>query len=354
MSGTSLDGVDIACCTFSFEGKYSFSIDHAETIPYSSEWAKKLKNAHKLPSGDLLILDSVYGKFLGERCRDFIKRNKIRNVDFISSHGHTVFHQPAKRMTFQLGNANALHAAAGLPVIYDFRSLDVALGGEGAPLVPVGDKFLFNEFDVCLNLGGIANLSQDIKGNREAYDICFCNMALNYLISSVRKQFDKGGRMAASGEINKPLLNKLNKVYSQWQTKRPSLGRELFEKKIKPLLDNRSVSLKDKLATVTESAAIEISYAILAKNKNPRVLCTGGGTFNSFLISRILEHCGDEATLVIPDDEVVNFKEAIVFAFLGVLRARGDINCLKTVTGASRNSSAGLMIGNFEFLKSKT
>ncbi len=345
MSGTSLDGVDLACCTFQKKEKgWAYKIEYAETIKYPTNWKKNLEKAHTLPAESLLILDVAYGKYLGEISASFISKNKIRSVDFISSHGHTIFHQPKKGLTFQAGNGMSIHAATNLPVIYNFRNLDVTLGGEGAPLVPAGDAFLFAEYDICLNLGGIANLSVDIKGKRQAYDICFCNMGLNYLMADVKKEFDAGGKRAACGEINVVLLKALNKVYASLRKERPSLGREIFEKKIIPILNRSKSSLQDKLRTLVESTAIEIAFAFTAK-KNPLVLCTGGGVFNSFLMARLFDHCADDATLIMPEDEVVKFKEAIVFAFLGVLRVRDEVNCLKSVTHASRDNSGGARIG---------
>jgi anhydro-N-acetylmuramic acid kinase len=345
MSGTSLDGVDLACCSFQKnEQRWEYKIDCAETIPYSTTWKKKLENAHTLAAESLLILDVDYGKYLGEISSSFISKNKIKSVDFISSHGHTIFHQPKKSLTFQAGNGMNIHAVTNLPVIYNFRNLDVMLGGEGAPLVPAGDAFLFSEYDICLNLGGIANLSVDIKGKRIAYDICFCNMGLNYLMADVKKEFDAGGARAASGEIDHKMLAALTKVYADLRKERPSLGREIFEKKIIPILNRSKSSLQDKLRTLVESAAIEIAFAFQSK-KTPTVLCTGGGVFNSFLMARLLDHCGNKATLIMPEDEVVKFKEAIVFAFLGVLRVRDEVNCLKSVTHASRDNSGGALIG---------
>jgi anhydro-N-acetylmuramic acid kinase len=243
-----------------------------------------------------------------------------------------------------MGNGNAIYNATGIPVVCDFRSLDVIRGGEGAPLVPAGDKFLFHDYDVCLNLGGIANLSMDIKGKRIAFDICFANMALNYLASKVGKPFDAYGDMASEGEVDKTLLKKLTKVYNSFRKKRPSLGREIFEQQIKPLLDDKSIPLEDRLCTVVESTATEIIQAIILK-KNAKVLITGGGAFNSFLIARMLDITGDDATLIIPDEQIVKFKEAMVFAFLGVLRVRDEVNCLKSVTGALQDSSAGILVG---------
>lgn len=345
MSGTSLDGVDIAYCTFTVEQGWTFRLEAAQTVPYSAAWVAKLKTAHTLSSEKLLTLDSEYGAYLGSLCNVFIKKNKIKDLHFIASHGHTIFHQPENKFTLQIGNGNALHAATSLSVINDFRSLDVLYGGQGAPLVPVGDKLIFNEYDVCLNLGGIANLSLDHKGKRIAYDVCFLNMGLNYLAQKMKKSYDASGAAASNGEINKTLLKKLEGVYASLRAKRPSLGRELFEKKIQSLLDTKTISTQDKLRTFTESAALEIVNAVKKYGTNKTVLCTGGGAFNSFLIYRMVELAGDDITFVIPESDIVNFKEAIVFAFLGVLRIRNEANSLKSVTGASRDSSGGVMIG---------
>ena len=345
MSGTSLDGLDIACCQFrKNRGRWSFALKNATTVKYSSAWMSKLSTAQHLTGEQLVELDSQYGEFLGKACNDFIRRNKLK-VDFIASHGHTIFHQPQKGFTYQLGNGTALHAACGVPVVFDFRSLDVLLGGEGAPLVPVGDKFLFGDYDVCLNLGGIANLSRDVKGKRVAYDICFTNMGLNYLMATIGKEFDKGGAMSSEGEVDQGMLKKLNAVYSGLRKRRPSLGREMFEKSIKPILDDPALELSTKLRTMTVSSASEIALAISSEKRRCNVLCTGGGAFNSFFISQLLDQCGDNITLIIPNADVIKFKEAIVFAFLGVLKVRGEVNCLKSVTGASRDCCSGSMIG---------
>lgn len=345
MSGTSLDGLDITHCIFQkFKSGWKYTLSKYAMVKYPAQWLSKLSKAHTLGGEELIALDAAYGSYLGKVTLDFIQRHQLK-VDFISSHGHTIFHQPPKRFTYQIGNGYSLFAASGFPVVCDFRMQDVALGGEGAPLVPVGDKFLFHEYDVCLNLGGIANLSVALKGKRYAFDICFCNMGLNYLASEVSKSFDKDGAMAASGTVDNALLKALNKIYSKFQVKRPSLGREIFENQIKPLLGNENISVQDRLCTFTESAAMEISKAIKSSKGNANVLCTGGGTFNAFLIARMLHYGGDDITFIIPEAEVIKFKEALVFGFLGVLRVREEINCLKTVTKAVRDSSAGTMIG---------
>jgi anhydro-N-acetylmuramic acid kinase len=345
MSGTSLDGLDVAYCIFRQTKKgWAYEIEKATTLKYPSTWNESLSRAHLLSGSDLLALHAAYGQWLGKVVREFITKHKLK-VDFIASHGHTIFHQPGKKITFQLGSGNAIHAASGLPVVSDFRSLDVSLNGQGAPLVPIGDKLLFSEFDVCLNLGGIANLSTDIKTKRIAYDISFMNMGLNYLASKAGKSFDENGAMAESGEVNKQMLRQLESVYAKWRKKRPSLAREHFEEFLLPILDDDNISLNDRLRTSVESSAKEIAIAIKNAAKNPKVLCTGGGAQNSFFISSLLDACGDDAQLIVPDKSVINFKEALVFAFLGTLRVRNEVNCLHTVTGASRSTSSGVMVG---------
>jgi anhydro-N-acetylmuramic acid kinase len=345
MSGTSLDGVDLAYCVFTKKDSWRFSISQAETIPYTKAWKTKLKEAHTLSAEKLLGLHVLYGKYLGALCKEFSRQHKFKRIDFVASHGHTIFHQPQNGFTFQLGDGNAMHSSCGFPVVYDFRSLDVMYGGQGAPLVPVGDKFLFSDSSACLNLGGIANISFEQKSKRIAFDICYVNMGLNYLAAKLGKQFDKSGELAKRGEINTSLLKKLEKVYSKTRTTRPSLGREFFEKRIQPLLDTETCSIPDRLRTFTEASAVEINHVFSVLPQNSSVLITGGGAFNSFLIYRLIELSADHVSLVIPDDEIVKFKEALVFAFLGVLRVEGENNCLKSVTGASQDSSSGIIAG---------
>jgi anhydro-N-acetylmuramic acid kinase len=345
MSGTSLDGLDVAYCRFERKQTWDFSILQGKTFPYSSEWKSSLSAAHTLSGGSLMELHAAYGRYVGDICKQFISRQKIRKVDFIASHGHTVFHQPEKGFTFQLGEGSSIHAASGIPVICDFRTLDVALGGEGAPLVPIGDKILFSKYNVCLNLGGIANLSMEAKSVRRAFDICFCNMSMNYLSELAGLNFDEGGRMAASGKIHLPTLDALEKIYEPLRKSRPSIGRERFEQQVRTILDNPQVMVKDRLRTVAESVAQEIVRAMPSMRKGSSMLVTGGGAFNTFLVSLIREKLSGRAEVVVPDRQTIDFKEALVFAFLGVLRMRGEVNALKSVTHARRDSSGGGLIG---------
>lgn len=344
MSGTSLDGLDLAFCEFVFsDNQWRYKLIKTALVKYPGSWRERLDNAFDLPAFEFARLDVDFGTFLGKQCASFIAQNKLR-VDFISSHGHTIFHQPEKGFTSQIGNGNAIHAVTDLPVVCDFRSLDVIRGGEGAPLVPVGDKLLFHEYDICLNLGGIANLSAEINKARRAFDVCYCNMGLNYLVEQVGKKYDKGGMLAADGNVNEKLLSAFDKNYASIRKKRPSLGKERFLKDFKPLLDNKRIPLEDRLATMVESTAKEIARAAIDM-KRKSMLCTGGGAFNAYLMSRILHHCHDVISIIIPEDEVVKYKEALVFAFLGVLRVSNQVNCLKSVTNATTDSSSGVMVG---------
>jgi anhydro-N-acetylmuramic acid kinase len=346
MSGTSLDGVDFAYCKFNLKKKnWEFTIESAQTFAYPKEWKNKLTKAHLLSGEAILELNSKYGKYVGQLCNQFINQKKIKGLDLIASHGHTIFHQPKNNFTFQLGDGNTMHATIGLPIVFDFRNLDVALGGEGAPLVPIGDKYLFSDFDICLNLGGIANLSIDVNGKRKAFDICFCNMLLNYLSLKTGKDFDKNGISASQGNVNKSLLNSLHKIYNANQKRKPSLSREGFETEFQTLLDSESIPLNDRLRTACESIANEIVKSVPVSKRSMRLLVTGGGALNKFLIQLIESKLSLKIKIIIPSKTIINFKEALVFAFLGVLRLRGEDNVLKSVTGASHNSCSGVLIG---------
>jgi anhydro-N-acetylmuramic acid kinase len=336
MSGTSLDGVDLALCVFEKrKAGWSFTIESAETISYTTVQKRNLSNLGNVNSERFSQEHVAYGKFLGELVKDFLKRNKSK-ADFVASHGHTVFHQPSKAFTTQIGEGAALSAACGLPVVCDFRSADVALGGQGAPLVPIGDKYLFGEYDACLNLGGIANISFEKSGKRIAFDICPVNMVLNKLASEKGKSYDRDGRLALKGKVQQSLLNRLNSVSFYKKPFPKSLGREDVEKHFLRILENNSSSTVDKLRTFCEHIAVQISAVA---GPGGSMLVTGGGTFNSFLMSRVNENCNME--IVIPGKQIIGFKESVIFAFLGVLRWRNEVNCLSSVTGALRDSSGG-------------
>lgn len=336
MSGSSLDGLDIALVRFQYDdNQYTFSIIDADTLPYPDEWKQQLTDAFHKQSNELKSLDKAYGQFLGEQVKQFVASRHIQ-PDFVASHGHTIFHKPEERYTLQIGDGQALANACGLKVINDFRSEDVSKGGQGAPLVPIGDKLLFGDYEICLNIGGIANLSYDEDGKRIAYDLCIANQALNYLANMNGLDYDRDGEMARSGEVDITLLKQLNRhpFYGKFPPK--SLGREFFEANQKQLL--QGLSVPDMLATFVEHIALQIALpiSILPKGK---ILCTGGGARNKFLIERLQARTKHE--VVVPEKQIIDYKEALVFAFLGLLRLEGKTNVLASVTGAESDSCSG-------------
>ena len=338
MSGTSLDGLDIAYCEFEkIDEKWSYQIHYAETINYPDEWKDRLTNIENGSALDLAAADTEYGHFLGLQTRSFIEKNKI-HPDFVASHGHTIFHQPGKKMTWQIGKGSSITAETGLPVVCDFRSLDVALGGQGAPLVPIGDRLLFSEFDYCLNLGGFANISYEEKGERIAFDICPVNIVLNHLTKRIGKPFDPSGQMARTGTLSPSLLSSLNNLPYYDQPPPKSLGKEWVLSHILPLLDPSSILLNDQLNTFCEHVAIQLARST-SGHKPGKILVTGGGAFNEYLVGRIKKHSIHE--IILPDENTINFKEALIFAFLGVLRWLEETNCLRSVTGAAKDTSGG-------------
>jgi anhydro-N-acetylmuramic acid kinase len=337
MSGTSLDGLDLALCEFAPEGKrYTFAIRHARTIAYTDDWKKRLTDVKNASAEDFFALHAAYGKFIADEALVFFKTIKL-TPHVISSHGHTVFHRPGLGFSTQIGCGATIAAHTTLTTVCDFRSLDVASGGQGAPLVPVGDKLLFGEREACLNIGGIANISFDKAGERVAYDVGVANMLLNYLAEQTGAAYDKGGELARSGSVDGGLLTQLNGLDYYSQEGARSIGREWFEQNIKPLVD-KTARVEDRLATSVEHIA-QVIAAELNKHKIKSVLITGGGVFNTFLITRLRTKTNCE--LIIPTDEIVNFKEALIFAFLGYLRLNEKVNTLSSVTGASHDSIGG-------------
>ncbi|MGV8815974.1 MAG: anhydro-N-acetylmuramic acid kinase [Gelidibacter sp.] len=338
MSGTSLDGLDIAHCTFTCSEGWEFKILEAETCPYPSDWVEKLRNLVTFTKLELVQLDEEYTSFIGDAIRQFIQKHKLVNLDAICSHGHTALHQPEIGLTYQIGNLPKLATILKETVVCDFRVEDVALGGQGAPLVPIGDRLLFSKYDYCLNLGGFANISFEHKGQRIAYDVCPANIVLNHYVGNLGFDYDNGGKIAKSGAVNELLLQELNAL-SYYKSHYPkSLGLEWVKSEIFPLIDSFQLSTKDILRTFVEHIAIQISNEIKSKSKTS-VLTTGGGAFNTFLMERVSEKT--KSVIVIPENPIIEFKEALIFAFLGVLKHRNETNCLSSVTGALHDHSSG-------------
>ncbi len=350
MSGTSLDGVDLAYCIFrKTDDVWLFDIIKANTIAYPADWKDKLKHAGQLTGDQLMSLHMAYGLFLGEQVSGFINDHQIDKKDLlVASHGHTVFHKPEHGYTFQLGHGAAIAASSGCNTISDFRSADMALGGQGAPLVPIADRELFGDYDACLNLGGFTNISYDLNQQRIAFDICPLNFVLNRLVRNARildktgiLDFDPSGRIARSGLLDGELLEKLNGIPYYLQQPPKSLGEEWVNEWIQPLLERPDNQIKNLLHTFCHHAAFQIAEIIKRIPNCKNVLISGGGAYNSFFIELLRNNVGSHITLSIPEKQIIDFKEALIFAWLGVLCLRKEHNCLASVTGASKNVIGG-------------
>lgn len=340
MSGTSLDGVDLALCTFEEQTKgWNFNILRAKTFAYSDEWKKRLTALPSSGSEAYNQADREYGTYLGNLASEFIKLEAVK-PQLIASHGHTIFHNPNKGFSAQLGYGGAIAAKTKTTTISDFRSMDIILGGQGAPLVPIGDELLFQQYDQCLNLGGFANISYRVDGIRLAGDISVCNFILNNLAANNGQLYDKDGALAAKGKLIPSLLEKLNSLPFYNSSFPRSLGREWVEKNIFPQIDLSTYCVEDLLATFTEHIAIKIS-GVINNAPGKRILATGGGVYNNFLIERIRYYLINDKKLETGSPQIVEYKEAMIFAFLGILRLLGKTNVLCSVTGSQRNHCAG-------------
>lgn len=345
MSGTSLDGLDLCYCHITKEkDDWSFEIKETQSISYSEDMQSELKDSIYLKADELLKFHNTYGTWLGEQSKHFISEKKLE-VDFISSHGHTTHHQPENGFTFQIGSGQHLANASGRKVICDFRTNDIALGGQGAPLVPIGDHLFFGEYDFCLNLGGISNISIEQKGNRIAYDIGLANMILNYITRKIDLAYDKGGELARSGRINQNMLDRLNGLKYYLLPHPKSIGYEWFVEEVAPIVDITDDSTKNLLHTsihhICEKVAQQVKLNSIKKENS--LFVTGGGALNHFLIEVLREKLGESTKVVVPEKELIEFKEAVVFALMGALRMEQEVNVLRSVTGAKRDSSSGVL-----------
>lgn len=365
MSGSSLDGLDIAFAEFHENaGNWTYSIKAADCLPYNEEWVNRLKNAIHLPALDYQLIHTDYGHYIGQRVNEFIAKHQLQfQVSLVSSHGHTTFHMPARRMTAQLGDGASIAAETGLPVVSDLRAVDIALGGQGAPIVPIGEKFLFQGYDYFLNLGGIANISVNAE-KYVAFDVCPANRVLNLLVNDLGHEFDEGGKIASTGQVDNALLEKLNQLDYYNKPFPKSLANDFGTDVIYPLIKSANISIPDALRTYSGHIAFQIANAISNLNASrlpppisglpppashlpppaPRLLATGGGTFNEFLIAQLKEklHALD-VEVIVPGPDLINYKEALVMAFIGVLRWRQENNVFASVTGAGRDSIGGAL-----------
>ena len=339
MSGTSLDGLDICLVSFNCDDYSDFNIINSKTYNYSSDWTDKLSNAINLGLNELNKLDNEFGKLIGDNINKFILKIGNPKVDLVSSHGHTVFHDPKKGITKQIGKGSVIFDRTKISLICDFRTQDVELGGQGAPLVPIGDLNIFKNYKYCLNLGGFGNIS--IKKNKliKAFDICPVNTVLNYYSKKLGYPYDKNGKFSETGNVNYKLLNKLDSL-EYYKIEGPkSLGIEFVNEKVIPLIDSFSINNKDILKTFIEHIAEQINISIKENKDNESILITGGGTYNQTIIKKLKNKL--KCNVIIPEKKIIDNKEALIFAYMGLLRFNNKINCLKSVTGASKDHSSG-------------
>lgn len=341
MSGTSLDGIDLAHINFTIkDNKWRYEVLESETISYSQDWLNKLKIAVSFSKEELIELNEEYTELLGYIIKSFIANHKIKNLDAVCSHGHTILHQPQNGFTLQIGNLPKIAEIIQEKVVCDFRVQDVKLSGQGAPLVPIGDRILFSEYDYCLNLGGFSNVSFEDNSKRIAFDISPVNTVLNFYANKLGLNYDDKGKIARSGNINSDLLKELNTLDYYKKPFPKSLGFEFVKEIVLPLIENYSIPIEDKMHTFTEHIALQTSLAL--PNKTGKILITGGGAYNDFLIERMQFHLPN-IKIIIPDNKTLEFKEALIFALLGVLKLRDEINVLSSVTGAKMDHSSGVI-----------
>lgn len=352
MSGTSMDGIDLVHCTLTqTESQWKYAIQAATTVAYDEKWRLRLSKLRTQSAYNFVRTDRYYGEYIGYCINEFLDQHGL-TADLISSHGHTIFHQPENNLTTQIGSGQAISAVTGLPCVTDFRAMDVVLGGQGAPLVGIGDQLLFGDYDMCLNIGGFANISANHKGKRIAYDICPANIILNRIAREYELEFDEDGKIAEQGQVDYDLLAELNAIdfYSLPYPK--SLGREWINQNFWSIVRECKIEKQDKMKTLVDHIAGQIGKNIdlLAGEHiaSTRVLATGGGVLNPVLLDYLRSHT--DAEIVVPDKQLVNYKEALVFALMGVLRVQNKVNVLNGLTGASSDSVSGSLHGNFSGL----
>lgn len=342
MSGTSLDGIDIAELFFSWQnGRWQFRFGATHTYDFPLDLLEKLRICVGFQPADCLTLDHEFSFFSAKCIEQFLSDNKISRLDAVCMHGHTVKHEPHNRFTLQIGFQESYYEFLKVPLVVDFRTQDVQMGGQGAPLVPIGDALLFADYDYCLNLGGFSNISFQNNNQRWAFDICPVNTVLNHYVQPLQLAFDRDGVLARSGQVDASLLFALNALPFYSLAAPKSLGVEFVRAEVLPLIDSFSLSIPDILATFVEHIAIQMRENL--KQSSGKILVTGGGAYHVYLMERLRFHV-PHLTWVVPEDALVSFKEALIFGFLGIKKLRNETNILASVTGAPNDHVGGRII----------
>ncbi len=355
MSGSSLDGLDIACCEMSrsatdqLDPIIEWKLVQAATLPYSAMWQSRLTHLPNQSAIHFAKTHTYFGHYLAELVNNYLWQHPFE-PDFIASHGHTIFHDPAHRFTSQIGDGAALAALTGYPVISDFRYQDVAIDGEGAPLAPIADRLLFKGYDFYLNIGGIANISCHAAGRYIAFDVGPANQVLNALAAEAGLAYDAEGRLAAQGQPVTDLHHVVDQLAYFQKPYPKSLGNEWVRREVLPLYMENEATLADRLHTACRQLARQTALAIeniikkeQLQKADYQLFISGGGAFNNFLIQCIHKACTERLKLkiVLPERPIIEFKEAILMALMGLLRLENIPNCMASVTGAQRDTISG-------------
>jgi anhydro-N-acetylmuramic acid kinase len=349
MTGSSLDGIDLAFTKITVkDGHYAHEILISECVPMPQKWKIRIEQLVMQNAVTYLKTSAFFGHFIGDRIAEFIEKHQLQNqLDFIASHGQTVFHQPENLFTSQIGDGAAIAGKTGFPVVCDFRSIDVALGGQGAPVAPIANKMFYSNYKMFLNLGGIANIAVNVNGKYIAFDVTAVNLALNKIARMKGVEYDHDGNLAANGAVDERLFSEMNSSFYYDKDYPKSLSGGWVSKVMMPTLQRHNISIEDKLRTIVEHVAHQLNKSLekiqqkenISFSKSDKMLVTGGGAFNKFMIQRMEEML--PITLVVPDEQTVKFKESVLMALMGVMRVRNEENCLGSVTGAARNAIGG-------------
>jgi anhydro-N-acetylmuramic acid kinase len=346
MSGSSLDGLDLAICSFTDQS--IFTIHNSTTIELPLDLRTKLKNFSTLNAFQIADLDAYFALFSAHSIRDFTN-NWIGGISLVVSHGHTLYHNPANAVSWQIGNGGIIAAVTGIDTLCDLRVQDVALGGQGAPLAALVDLNLFKDYTGLLNLGGIANITINQSNTVYSWDISPCNQVFNHLAQKEGKEFDKGGSIARSGKILMELIHKWqeNTYFSQMPPK--SMDNTWVKENYIKEIDKIDQPVKILMASFAEFVAIQLSKDLKSLDLNPgKILVTGGGAFNAHFISRLKVHLSPLNWVVeVAEESLINYKEAMLMAYMGHRYINKKTNTISTATGAEKDLISGaLYLGN--------
>lgn len=336
MSGSSLDGLDVCLTKFNQSSSWAYEILAADTLDIPEALKLQLRQSDRLKARSLFLLDQQYGNWMGEQIRHWRSKNKHK-VDLIGVHGHTVFHEPKEGFSIQIGNGANVCVATGIPTVDRFREKDIILGGQGAPLVPFGERLLWPQYQVFINLGGIANVATHGSTTR-AWDIAPCNQVLNHLAKLAGKDYDENGQIAREGALDPQWLENLRSLDYFSKPAPKSLSNQWTQE----VLHQAPNNIKDALNTYVHFLGEQIAADLKAVPDGQVVLITGGGAYNSYLIETI-KKMSPGLQFVLPEHQLIAYKEALVFGLMALHRQLELPNVLSSVTGALRDSVSGVL-----------